>query len=253
MDEKTFYSYLMVAWFALAVLSFILLFFFPAPYGRHMKKGWGPKINRRAGWILMELPALVSMPVFFFWGKASLSPVLVVFLVMWEAHYINRTMVFPFRLKGGEHRMTVAAVLLAFFFNLVNGYINGRFLFHLGPSYSWGWLYDERFLGGVCLFCIGMAVNQHSDTVLIGLRRRTDSGYQIPDKGMFRFVSSPNYLGEILEWLGWALATWSLAGLCFAVWTAANLVPRAVTNHKWYNETFPDYPRNRKALIPFLL
>jgi len=40
------------------------------------------------------------------------------------------------------------------------------------------------------------------------------------------------------------------AGLAFAVWTIANLAPRARSNHKWYRETFPDYPENRKALLP---
>jgi protein-S-isoprenylcysteine O-methyltransferase Ste14 len=63
-------------------------------------------------------------------------------------------------------------------------------------------------------------------------------------------VSSPNYLGEITIWLGWALATWSLPGLAFAFWTVANLLPRARANHTWYRQTFPDYPAERKALIP---
>jgi protein-S-isoprenylcysteine O-methyltransferase Ste14 len=65
-------------------------------------------------------------------------------------------------------------------------------------------------------------------------------------------VTCPNYLGEILEWLGFALATWSLAGLAFALYTAANLAPRAFANHRWCREQFPDYPKNRKALFPFL-
>ena len=66
-------------------------------------------------------------------------------------------------------------------------------------------------------------------------------------------MSCPNYLGEIVEWCGWALATWSPAGLAFAVYTAANLAPRAVSNHHWYLSHFPDYPRERRALIPFVV
>jgi len=37
------------------------------------------------------------------------------------------------------------------------------------------------------------------------------------------------------------------------LWTIANLAPRALANHKWYKETFPEYPSQRKALIPFFL
>jgi 3-oxo-5-alpha-steroid 4-dehydrogenase 1 len=44
-----------------------------------------------------------------------------------------------------------------------------------------------------------------------------------------------------------------MAGLAFAVYTAANLVPRRWTITDWYRERFADYPPERRALIPFLL
>jgi protein-S-isoprenylcysteine O-methyltransferase Ste14 len=69
---------------------------------------------------------------------------------------------------------------------------------------------------------------------------------------MYRWISCPNYFGEIVEWIGWAIATWSLAGLAFALWTAANLAPRAHSHHQWYRESFADYPQERKALVPRL-
>ena len=98
-----------------------------------------------------------------------------------------------------------------------------------------------------------MGINLHADTVLIHLRKPGETGYKIPRGGIYRFVTSPNYLGEIMEWCGWALMTWSLPGLAFAVYSVANLAPRALSNHKWYREKFDDYPTSRRALIPFLL
>ena len=71
-------------------------------------------------------------------------------------------------------------------------------------------------------------INQRAARVLIGLRKPGDSHSSIPRGGMYRFVSCPNYFGEILEWAGWAVMTWSLAGLAFAVFTVANLLPRAL-------------------------
>jgi len=74
----------------------------------------------------------------------------------------------------------------------------------------------------------------------------------IPHRGLFKYISCPNYFGEILEWTGWAIATWSIPGLAFAVFTFANLAPRAFSNHNWYKEKFSNYPEKRKALIPFI-
>ena len=54
----------------------------------------------------------------------------------------------------------------------------------------------------------------------------------------------------ILAAAGGALATWTLAGLSFAVWGVANLVPRDRANHFQYKENFIAYPKERKALIP---
>ena len=68
----------------------------------------------------------------------------------------------------------------------------------------------------------------------------------------YRWVSSPNYLGEIIQWAGWALATWSAAGLAFFALTIANLAPRARSNQRWYRSEFPDDPADRRALIPYL-
>ena len=95
-------------------------------------------------------------------------------------------------------------------------------------------------------------INIRADSKLFGLRKSDDTGYKIPRGGLYERISCPNYFGEILEWIGWAIATWSLAGLAFAIYTIANLAPRAMAHHRWYRETFSDYPKQRKALIPYL-
>jgi 3-oxo-5-alpha-steroid 4-dehydrogenase 1 len=134
----------------------------------------------------------------------------------------------------------------------MNGYLNGRWLFTFSDPYPREWLLDPRFIAGTCLFVAGLALNHHSDEVLRRLRRPGETGYKIPRGGLYRWVSCPNYLGEIIEWTGWAIATWSLPGLLFAVWTFANLAPRGWEHHGWYKEKFADYPKDRRAIIPFV-
>lgn len=156
----------------------------------------------------------------------------------------------PFRKKTGRP-MPLALALCAAGFNVVNGSFNGGWLFHLGPAYPANWLTRPEFLIGLAVFLAGFAINLHADTVLIRLRRR-DAVYRTPEGGMFRWISCPNYLGEIVEWSGWAILTWSWAGLSFAVWTAANLAPRAISHHRFYRDEIDAYPRERKALVPFV-
>jgi 3-oxo-5-alpha-steroid 4-dehydrogenase 1 len=105
---------------------------------------------------------------------------------------------------------------------------------------------------GLGFFISGFFINKKSDNILIALRKEQD-GYQIPQKGLFKYVSCPNHFGEIMEWIGFAIIAWNIAALSFAVWTICNLLPRALNHHAWYKETFENYPKNRKALIPYIL
>ena len=236
-------------WAALAAVVCVVLFFVVAPYGRHAREGWGPKIPSTLGWIVMEAPSPILMALFFFLGERR-DPASIAFLVMWELHYANRAFIYPLRRRGGAKPMPAVIVLQAVFFNCVNGWTCGRWLFTYGPPHPPEWLSDPRFLVGAALFVVGLTANLHSDQVLMTLRAPGETGYRIPRGGLYRWVSAPNYLAEIVEWWGFALATWSLAPLGFAVWTTANLLPRARSNHDWYRRQFADYPAERRALIP---
>jgi 3-oxo-5-alpha-steroid 4-dehydrogenase 1 len=253
MDEAVFYHWLVFAWIALAVVTFAALFFVNAPYGRFTRGGWGPRIGARWGWVLMESPSLITFVVLYALGDQRSSPVAIVFLVLWIAHYAHRSFIYPFRLHSSRPNMTVSVIAMGAAFNVGNGYLNGRYLFALGPDLSASWLLDPRFIAGVVLFVGGYALNQHSDKVLIGLRSGGETGYKIPRGGGYRYVSCPNYLGEMVEWGGWALACWNPGATAFFIWTVANLAPRAIKTHRWYREQFAEYPRERKALLPFIL
>ena len=171
---------------------------------------------------------------------------------MWELHYVHRAFIYPFGLRSRGKRMPMLIGAMAFLFSSVNAYLNGWYLFTLSGGYEISWLSDPRFLAGVALFIGGYAINKHADRALRQLRQPGETGYAVPNGGLYRWVSCPNYLGEIITWFGWALATWSLPGLAFAVWVVANLVPRARDHHRWYRERFAEYPPNRRALLPGL-
>jgi len=149
--------------------------------------------------------------------------------------------------------MPVVIVASAAGFNLVNGGLNGAYLGWAGTPYSDAWLADPRFLLGIVVFGVGAAINIWSDNRLISLRSNGGDDYSIPRGGLFDLISAPNHLGEIVQWWGFAIMCWNLPALSFAIWTTANLVPRAISHHRWYRKKFSDYPKDRKAVVPMIL
>ena len=202
----------------------------------------------------MEAPTLIVFDVLWLIGDYPTSAASLVFAAMWHLHYVNRTLIFPFRIRGDkDKRMPALVMLMGVIFNCGNGYVQARWIFTLSGGYPTEWLADPRFLVGAAVFLTGWYINLQADDILRNLRKPGETGYKIPKGGFYRWVSCPNYFGEVVEWTGWAIATWSIGGLAFAFWTFANLVPRALTNHKWYRDKFDDYPAERRAVIPYVL
>jgi 3-oxo-5-alpha-steroid 4-dehydrogenase 1 len=204
------------------------------------------------GWIVMETPPIVVFALLYATGDRVGNPVATTFLVLFLGHYIYRGWIYPFRLRTSGKRMPVLICALAFLTNIAIGWIQAHWLFSLSEVRDASYFVDPRFLIGIGLFAFGYWLNHDSDARLRNLRKPGETGYKIPRGGGFRFVSSPHYLGELIEWTGWAIATWGLPTLAFVAWTTANLVPRANETHEWYLDKFDDYPKSRKRIIPFL-
>ena len=239
----------------LAVVVFISLYFVTAGYGQFRTKQWGWSINNKVAWMLMELPVFLVMLAI--WLSSPLKwhlPQLVLFC-LFELHYFQRSLVFPWLLKG-QSRMPVAIMLMGVLFNVINGVIQGGGLYWFpNPDFEQGvsYLLRPNAIAGILLFVVGMAVNLHSDHVIRHLRKPGDTRHYLPEKGMYRYVTSANYLGEIMEWTGFAIAAATPAAWVFPIWTAANLVPRAHAIFNKYKEEFgKEALADRKRIIPFL-
>ena len=236
--------------FILCPIVLVSLLWTTAPYGRHHRPGWGPSLPARGAWFLMELPALLVLPALVLNSPVRNAPGAWIPTAMWLLHYGYRTLLFPGLMRSSGKTFPLLLVGFAIAFNLLNGYNNGVALIangHAGAQPD-----SAHFLTGAVIFLAGFVVHSQSDHIIRTLRRPGETGYQVPHNGLFRWVSSPQYLGEICQWIGWAIMTWSLAGAAFALFTACTLAPRAISNHRWYLARFPDYPAKRKILIPRL-
>ncbi len=237
---------------ALGALTIVAVSVITAPYGRHARKGFGPAIPQRLAWVLMESPVVFVWAAIYAMGSHATETVPLVMLSLWMLHYVQRTFIFPFRLPKNDKTTPLFVVLSAVVFNFLNAYVNARWVSEFG-SYSTAWLSDPRFLVGALMFVSGWYLNIQADSVLLRLRKPGETGYKVPRGGLYELISCPNSFAEIIEWCGWAILTWSLAGTSFAVYTIANLAPRAIAHHRWYKEKFADYPPERRALVPYVI
>ncbi|ETN63833.1 synaptic glycoprotein sc2 [Anopheles darlingi] len=70
---------------------------------------------------------------------------------------------------------------------------------------------------------------------------------------LFNFVSCPNYTYEFLSWVGFTLMTSCIPAGLFAFAGMYQMTVWALGKHRNYKKEFKDYPKGRKAIIPFLL
>lgn len=253
MSLHTFNIFLVVM-AVVAVVVFVSLFFVDAGYGKFYDRKWGPAINNRLGWVLMESPVFFLMIALWLCSGRRTDIARVVMLVIFELHYFQRSFIFPLLIRG-EGKMPLSIILMGVLFNSLNALAQGGWLFYFSPveRYTPAWLLDPRFMVGTAIFFYGMYVNISSDSIIRHLRKPGDNSHHLPQGGMFRYVTSANYFGELLEWTGFAVLTWSWAGALFAVWTFANLGPRAARIYERYNNEFPgQIAPGTKRIIPFV-
>ena len=239
----------------MALVVFVSLFFVEAGYGKLISKKWGPSINNKVAWVMMECPVFFVIAYLWWMSDRTFEIVPLIMFLLFELHYFQRSFIFPFLLKG-DSKMPIAIMLMGVFFNIVNGYIQGRWIFYLAPEnmYTTSWLTSWQFILGTSIFIIGLIINWNSDHVIRNLRAPGDTNHYLPQKGMYKYVTSANYFGEILEWSGFAILTWSTAGAVFLWWTCANLVPRANSIYKKYKVEFEQEfnGKHLKRVFPFI-
>ena len=258
--STTFFYDLLYIMFLVGLVVFVALYFVDAGYGKMRSEKWGPAMNNKAGWFLMEAPVFLVVLYLYFKSFAINNGVTMnapywLFFLFFEFHYFQRSFIFPLLMRGNS-KMPIGIVLMGAVFNTLNAVMQGGWIFYYAPEMGYydGWMSKPFIYIGAAVFLFGMITNIHSDYIIRHLRKPGDSKHYIPKGGMFRFVSSANYFGEFMEWVGFAIASWSWAGVVFALWTFANLGPRSASLYKRYEKEFGEEftSLKRKRIIPFI-
>lgn len=245
---------------AFAVVTLLGSIFVPAPYGR-FAQGSGVNLHPKLGWWLMEIPATVVFLFFFLQSRPEAwTTTTLVLAGIWLLHYGNRGWFFPLAIRaapGARSSFSLMVMVMGMFVTAIHGYLHAMWFTEYGNHLTPEWLTDPRFVIGLAIYALGLFLILTSESVMRHLRPPNPPAdaprYRIPYGFGFRWVSNPQYLGEIIAWTGFAVLTWGLPGLMILLITASNLVPRALATHRWYREQFPDYPPERRALIPYVI
>lgn len=155
------YKYFIILIFAFAVIVFVILFFISAPYGKFSRKGWGTSIKSKWAWMIMEFPSPFLMTLLFLTADIKSLPQ-TIFIILWLAHYIPRTFIYPFTQSGREKPYPIIVASMAIVFNCLNGFANGYGIFNL-YIYSSSWLYSWQFISGIIIFMTGFVINKAAD------------------------------------------------------------------------------------------
>lgn len=239
--------------------------FVKSPYGRFASDKFGFNMNPKLGWWLMEIPATAVFLIFFIPGILSgprameLMPLLLG--LIWMIHYGNRGWFFPLSIRvapGQKASFSFGVMAAGMFVTGIHAYMNATFFTEYAPHLTNEWFSDPRFWIGLVIYYSGFFIILQSEKIVRNLRdpknaKPDEPRYKIPYGGLYDYVSSPQYLGELIAWTGFAVMTWGLPGVVIFLISAGNLVPRAFQTHRWYQEKFDNYPIDRKVIIPHVL
>ena len=231
----------LIAMTALALVVYVALHFFEAGYGYLFDRRYGFPVSNKLGWMLMEAPVFVAMTILWLLSDRTWQAAPLALFLMFQSHYLYRAFIFPLRLRG-RSKMPFGIVAMGMLFNTLNALMQGGWIFFVSPAdYYEGWFARPYIYIGAAIFLAGMC-------------KEGDTRHYIPRGGMFRYVTSANYFGELTEWTGFAVASWSWAGAVFVWWTFANLAPRSASLYKRYTAEFGEEftVLKRKRIIPFI-
>ncbi|KAL4200411.1 hypothetical protein AMTRI_Chr03g56380 [Amborella trichopoda] len=203
-------------------------------------------ISSTKGMLTVYTPAFVASMVSFGFIEWQLRPLLLSSTL--ALHFCKRIVevLFVHRYSGGMMLDTSFLISLSYFLSSVTMIYSQS----LTPGHPEPAL-DLKYIG-VPLFLLGITGNFYHHYLLSKLRKNQSDGYKIPSGGLFGLAVCPHYLFEILGFVGVTFIAQTLYALAFTLGTISYLMGRSYATRKWYLAHFKDFPRERKALIPYI-
>ncbi|KAJ6311290.1 hypothetical protein OIU77_013124 [Salix suchowensis] len=206
------------------------------------------KLSSRTGMLVLYVPAFLSGAVSFvlypnhdlrlFLVKATLT-----------IHFFKRVVevLCVHKYSSSGVVLDSAIPITSSYFSATSTMIYGQYLTRGFPEPQLDLKYP-----GILLFLLGIIGNFYHHQVLASLRTKDDKEYKIPKGGLFDLVVCPHYLFEVLGFVGIFFISQTLYSFCFTLGTIVYLIGRSYATRRWYLSKFEDFPKDVKALIPYV-
>ncbi|KAL1342256.1 hypothetical protein HN51_028834 [Arachis hypogaea] len=207
------------------------------------------KLSSRAGMLMLYTPAFLAGVVsFFIFPNEGIRSTLLQFAV--TLHFLKRDLevLFVHKYSGYMYLDSAIPITLSYFVSAATM----TYSQHLTVTEGLPQPQIDLMYPGVAVFLIGIIGNFYHHYLLSKLRGEGEKEYKIPKGGLFGLVICPHYLFEITVFYGISMISQTVYSLCFAIGTTFYLVGRSYATRKWYLSKFEDFPKNVKAVIPFI-
>jgi very-long-chain enoyl-CoA reductase len=218
-------------------------------------KDLGPQVSWTVVFLVEYFGSLIAFPLvyllrpYIYAKNTPLSTTQEVAAILFTLHFLKRELETLFVHKFGNDTMPIFNIFKNSIYYHGFAFYIAYYILH--PDFT-----DPPRIQvyiGFTIFLISILSNFRCHLMLANLRPPGSRERKIPRGFLFDYVSCANYFFEILEWVGFTIMTQSLASLLFTLAGAGQMYIWAVGKHRRYKKEFPDYPKNRKVLIPFLL
>ena len=219
----------------------------------------GGRLNARAAMFFIYLiPSLVYLAGWWNSGKLlglpyerPISPFHMAALLAFTFHFWKRCLEVLFLHRYSRPMGIVTPLLVTCGYALIASSAE-RTIDNIPAHDGWAQAVQWRTLLGLVIFFYGEFLNFKHHRILARLRAPGETAYRVPNEGLFKRVACPHYLYEIVAWIGIAAISGHIIVFGLVAVMAAYLTGRAYRTRAWYRENLPDYPPERKALIPFV-
>jgi very-long-chain enoyl-CoA reductase len=217
-------------------------------------KDLGPQINWRFTYIFEYLgPFFLTIFFFLYLGPANSNTTQKLGFMMSTFHFGKRILESIFVHEFSNSTMPLKNLFInVTYYWIIYGVICSYFLFNVDykePTYN---TFIRYFF--VFLFFSAEIKNLKCHLILKGLKEKNQGEKGIPYGEGFEYVSCANYFWEFLAWSFFSLFVNLASFYVFTLFGFLIMRAWAIKKHKEYLKTFADrYPKNRKAIIPFLI